>query len=92
MQCERTSIFFIFVCRNHGQTINSGMGVVIQKMVPAEQAGVLFTYDPVTSDCGTMVINSNFGVGEVRNPKYSCQNNYIGVQPSSIVFTNPNTL
>ena len=53
-------------CRNHGQMINSGMGVVIQEMVAAEQAGVIFTYDPVSSDCGTMVINSNFGVGEVR--------------------------
>ena len=46
--------------------INSGMGVVIQEMVAAQQAGVIFTYDPVSSDCGTMVINSNFGVGEVR--------------------------
>lgn len=45
--------------------INSGMGVVIQQMVSAEKAGVIFTYDPLNSDSGTMVINSNFGIGEV---------------------------
>lgn len=41
------------------------MGVVIQEMVPAHQAGVLFTRNPVTGDCATMVLNANFGVGEV---------------------------
>ena len=40
------------------------MGVVIQTMVAAHQAGVLFTIDPVTSDSTTMVVNANFGVGE----------------------------
>jgi len=44
------------------------MGVVIQKMVHADVAGALFTNDPVTASCNTMVINANFGVGEVSVP------------------------
>jgi len=51
--------------RQHGQPITSGMGVVVQMMVPADIAGVLFTADPVTSDCSIMLINANYGLGEV---------------------------
>lgn len=50
--------------RQNGQLLNAGMGVVIQKMVPAEVAGVLFTRDPLTGSRGTMTISSNFGLGE----------------------------
>lgn len=41
------------------------MAVVIQKMVPAEVAGVLFTWHPTTSNPSQMVVTSNFGLGEV---------------------------
>lgn len=50
--------------RQNGQLLNGGMGVVIQKMVPAEVAGVLFSRDPLTSSRGIMIISSNFGLGE----------------------------
>ncbi|KAK2148271.1 hypothetical protein LSH36_506g02049 [Paralvinella palmiformis] len=50
--------------RQHGQPIRCGMGVVIQKMVPADVAGVLFTCDPVTGNPACMVINANYGLGE----------------------------
>ncbi|KAH9515754.1 hypothetical protein Btru_011904 [Bulinus truncatus] len=50
--------------RQHGQPINVLVGVVIQKMVPAEAAGVLFTADPITQSNSHLVINANFGLGE----------------------------
>lgn len=50
--------------RQNGQLLNAGMGVVIQKMVPAEVAGVLFTRDPLTGSMGRMTISANYGLGE----------------------------
>jgi phosphoenolpyruvate synthase/pyruvate phosphate dikinase len=41
------------------------MGVVVQQMVPADSAGVLFTYHPTTGDPRQMLITANFGLGEV---------------------------
>ncbi len=40
------------------------LAVVVQQMVPADAAGVLFTADPVTSGAGRIVINAAHGVGE----------------------------
>lgn len=40
------------------------LSVVIQKMVPAEVSGILFTADPVSSDRKTLVINAGRGLGE----------------------------
>lgn len=40
------------------------LAVVIQKMVDAEAAGVLFTRDPVTGDDATMLASSSYGLGE----------------------------
>uniref|UniRef100_UPI00398F3D89 rifampicin phosphotransferase-like isoform X2 n=1 Tax=Pristiophorus japonicus TaxID=55135 RepID=UPI00398F3D89 len=47
-----------------GQQVASSMGVVIQQMVSAQAAGVLFTCDPVTGHSGRMIINANYGLGE----------------------------
>jgi pyruvate,water dikinase len=41
------------------------MGVVVQLMVPADTAGVLFTWHPLTGDPRQMLITANFGLGEV---------------------------
>jgi len=41
------------------------MGVVVQQMVPADSAGVLFTYHPTNGDPRQMLITANFGLGEV---------------------------
>jgi pyruvate,water dikinase len=41
------------------------MGVVVQQMVPADCAGVLFTYHPTNGDPRLMLITANFGLGEV---------------------------
>ncbi|CAG9770742.1 unnamed protein product [Ceutorhynchus assimilis] len=48
----------------HGLAIKADMAVVVQRMVPAEAAGVLFTWHPTTSNPSQMVITSNFGLGE----------------------------
>ncbi|KAL1502561.1 hypothetical protein ABEB36_007686 [Hypothenemus hampei] len=48
----------------HGMPIKSHMAVVVQKMVPADAAGVLFTWHPTNSNPSQMVITSNFGLGE----------------------------
>ncbi|HYZ02154.1 MAG TPA: PEP/pyruvate-binding domain-containing protein [Candidatus Binatia bacterium] len=39
------------------------MGVVVQKMVPAEAAGVMLTLDPTTGDRSQIVIEAAFGLG-----------------------------
>ena len=39
------------------------MAVVVQKVVPAEAAGVLFTIDPVTGDRSQITIEAAFGLG-----------------------------
>ncbi len=41
-----------------------GIAVVVQRMVDAEFAGVLFTANPVTGDRGQIVINASSGLGE----------------------------
>ena len=40
------------------------LSVVVQKMVEARSAGVMFTLDPVTGDRGKIVIEANWGLGE----------------------------
>ncbi|WP_347355008.1 PEP/pyruvate-binding domain-containing protein [Intrasporangium sp.] len=40
------------------------MGVVVQRMVPADTAGVMFTADPVTGARDRVVINASEGLGE----------------------------
>jgi phosphoenolpyruvate synthase/pyruvate phosphate dikinase len=42
------------------------MAVVIQEMVDAESAGVMFTRDPVTGNPSRIMITANYGLGEVR--------------------------
>ena len=41
-----------------------GMGVVIQEMVDAEAAGVLFTVNPNDGDPSKMILTANYGLGE----------------------------
>lgn len=50
--------------RQHGQVVNGGMGVVVQEMINAEVAGVLFTLDPVTGSPANITIAANYGLGE----------------------------
>ena len=56
---------FSFIFRQNGQPIEIGMAVVIQEMVPAEAAGVIFSRDPFNGDPTKIIITANFGLGEV---------------------------
>ncbi|MGD0555058.1 MAG: PEP/pyruvate-binding domain-containing protein [Streptosporangiaceae bacterium] len=40
------------------------IAVVVQRLVPAEAAGVMFTVDPVSGATDKIVINANWGLGE----------------------------
>lgn len=50
--------------KQYGQELSSPMAVVVQEMVSAEIAGVMFTCDPVTSNPSRIFISANFGLGE----------------------------
>ena len=50
--------------REHLPVQKTALAVVIQEMVPAEAAGVLFTVDPVSGDTGRMVIEGAPGLGD----------------------------
>jgi pyruvate,water dikinase len=40
------------------------LAVVVQELVPAESAGILFTANPLTGERGEMMINAAWGLGE----------------------------
>lgn len=46
-------------------TAEPSIAVVVQRMVDADRAGVMFTVDPTTGDRGRVVIEGAFGLGEV---------------------------
>lgn len=51
--------------RAHGATEDVGVGVVLQTMIPADVAGVLFTANPVSGDPAEMIVNASYGLGSV---------------------------
>ena len=50
---------------SQGLTAEPVIAVVVQRLVAAERAGVLFTADPSTGDRSKIVIEGAFGLGEV---------------------------
>lgn len=42
------------------------MAVVVQEMINPHSAGVIFTADPRTGNPFEMIINANYGLGEVN--------------------------
>ncbi len=50
--------------RNKLSHANLKMAVIIQAMVKAKSAGIIFTADPISSDNTRLIIESNFGLGE----------------------------
>ncbi|MBI4640129.1 MAG: hypothetical protein HY731_05515, partial [Candidatus Tectomicrobia bacterium] len=51
--------------KGHGlDHLQTAMAVVVQKMVPAEASGVLFTANPVTGNREEILINASWGLGE----------------------------
>jgi pyruvate,water dikinase len=53
-----------YAAKQAGGASGLGMSVVIQRMVPAEVAGVLFTVNPMTGREREMIIEAAFGLGE----------------------------
>ncbi|XP_050419567.1 uncharacterized protein LOC126832726 isoform X2 [Adelges cooleyi] len=50
--------------KNNGQPLMCDMAVIVQRLVDAESAGVLFTRDPMTGDPERIVITSCTGLGD----------------------------
>ena len=50
---------------SQGLTAEPAIAVVIQQLVDADRAGVMFTADPSTGDRSRIVIEAAFGLGEV---------------------------
>lgn len=50
--------------KDQGGEVEVDMAVLVQELVPATAAGVLFTLNPVTDRTDQVVVNSNFGLGE----------------------------
>jgi len=48
----------------HGTPIDADMAVLVQELVPATAAGVLFTMHPVTDRIDQAVVNANYGLGD----------------------------
>lgn len=47
---------------SHG--VDAGVAVLIQRMVPAEQAGVAFSANPITGDVGECLVSATRGLGD----------------------------
>ncbi len=54
----------LFYRRHKGSLDDLGMAVVVQRMIPAEKAGVLFTVDPVQRRRDRMIVEAVYGLGE----------------------------
>jgi len=59
-----TARALIYRARRQITPLSVRMAVIIQKMVDATSAGVLFTCNPVTGALNEMVINASWGLGE----------------------------
>jgi pyruvate, water dikinase len=54
----------LFYRSHKGSLDDLAMAVVVQRMVPAEKAGVLFTVDPVQRRRDRMIVEAVYGLGE----------------------------
>ena len=74
------------------------IAVVIQRMIDAEKAGVMFTVNPVTKDDGLVIIEAVWGLGEsavsglvtpdsytVRKDTFEVEREYISIKEVMIV-------
>lgn len=50
--------------RQYGQPLNVPMAVVVQELVDANAAGVMFTCDPLTGSPAQITVTANYGLGE----------------------------
>nr|XP_037284929.1 putative phosphoenolpyruvate synthase [Rhipicephalus microplus] len=50
--------------RQYGQPLDMPMAVVVQELVDATAAGVMFTCDPLTGSPSYITVTANYGIGE----------------------------
>jgi pyruvate,water dikinase len=67
----------LFYRAQKGSLDDLGMAVVVQRMVEAEVAGVLFTVDPVRRRKDRMVVEAVFGLGEACVSGQVTPDNYV---------------
>lgn len=72
-------------------TASGDLAVVVQAMVGAEQAGVLFTVDPISGDLSTMTGNVVEGLGESLVSGSQTGRSFTIARPAG-EFTGPHTL
>ncbi|MBV9324889.1 MAG: PEP/pyruvate-binding domain-containing protein [Chloroflexi bacterium] len=69
----------------HTPVDDLAMGVVVQRMVPSEAAGVMLTLDPITGDRSGIFIEAAFGLGAaVVNGEVDPDRFVIGKEPLTI--------
>jgi pyruvate,water dikinase len=59
-----TSRAIVYRMNNKISHINAKLAIIIQKMIPAKCAGVLFTSNPISMNKNELIIESNYGLGE----------------------------
>jgi pyruvate, water dikinase len=67
----------IFYRRRKGSLDDMGMAVVVQRMIEADVAGVLFTCDPVRRRRDRMVVEAVLGLGEAAVSGQVTPDNYV---------------
>ncbi|KAK8757817.1 hypothetical protein V5799_004551 [Amblyomma americanum] len=67
VQCWASQFSFTNVNykRQYGQPLDVPMAVVVQELVDASAAGVMFTCDPLTGNPELITVTANYGLGEV---------------------------
>ncbi|MHA1763200.1 MAG: PEP/pyruvate-binding domain-containing protein, partial [Promethearchaeota archaeon] len=64
-------------CNNKIPQEKVKLALIIQKMIPAKRAGLLFTMNPITFNKNEIVVESNFGLGESIVGGTCCPDQYI---------------
>ncbi len=55
---------FEYLNKNGIDHSKANMAVIIQKLIPADSSGIIFTTDPLSDDHNSIIIESAFGLGE----------------------------
>lgn len=55
---------FDYRTRNGVRHAEAEMSIIVQRLIPSETAGVIFTADPITGDQSEILIESCYGLGE----------------------------
>lgn len=74
----------VFYRRLKGSLEDLAMAVVVQRLLVAEKAGVMFTLDPVRRRRDQMVIEAAFGLGEALVSGLVTPDNYIALRDGTL--------